>query len=263
MSLPDPTFASFGDDKIAYYSYGAGARAVVFIHGWTCDSALWLHQQPLFAKYKRTVLVDYVGHGNSDAPEIDYATETLARSVKAALDHAGVRKAVVIGHSMGGPVTTTLTRLFPDLIKGIIYVDSFFRLPEDYFTSVELADVRQRNSSNEKFEGFVRWMLSVCSQDVTAKVVQRMLSTPKHVRVSATGTPSRPPAFRYDEVYDIAALHISTVFASQIDPFWRHHFPQMELRVDEWKDCSHFPFMDQPERFNETVEEWIKEKGLM
>lgn len=262
MPLPDPTFAPFGDHKIAYYSYGTGPHAVVFIHGWTCDSALWEPQQPLFTKYKRTVLVDYIGHGNSDAPDIDYSTETFARSVKAALDHAGVEEATIVAHSMGGLVSTTLLRLFPALVKGVLYVDSFFWLPEHYMSNLELAGVRERNASDDFFRPWVRAACTGSTDEVAEKVLKRMLSTPKHVRVSATGTESRPPVFRYDEVYDIPALQIGTMF-KEMDPFWKHHLPRIELQEDEWKDCTHFPFLDQPERFNKAVEKWIEERGLV
>lgn len=262
MPLPEPTFAPYNEHKIAYYSYGSGSKAVVFVHGWTCDSALWEPQQPLFTKFKRTVLVDYIGHGNSDAPDIDYSNETFARSIKAALDHAEVEKATVVAHSMGGPVTTMLLRLHPELVKGIIYVDSFFRLPESYLTNEELASVRERNKSDEKFAGFIRWMMSSSTQDVQDKVVHRMVSTPVHVRISATGTTTRPHHFRYDEIYNIPALHMGTVF-KEMDPFWKHHMPQIVLEEEKWKDCGHFVFLDQPERFNEAVEGWIREKGFM
>lgn len=261
MPLPDPTFAAYGQHKVAYYPYGSGSDAVVFIHGWTCDSSLWEPQQSLFEKYQRTVLVDYIGHGNSDAPEIEYSMETLARSVKAALDHADVEKATIVCHSMGGPVTTMLLRLFPDMIEGVIYVDSFFQLPEHYLTHPELAAIRQRNSDDNTFG---LWIRAICREpgEATEKIVNRMTSTPKHVRISCTGTEARPHAFRYDEVYDIPALHIGTVFA-KMDPFWKHHLPRIELQEEEWRDCKHFPFMEEPERFDKAVEKWIGEKGIM
>lgn len=262
MPLPAPTFAAFGDHKVAYYSYGTGSEAAVFIHGWTCDSALWEPQQPLFTKFKRTVLVDYIGHGNSDAPEIDYNMETFARSTKAALDHARVEKAVIIAHSMGGPVTTTFLRLFTNMVKGIVYVDSFFLLPEHYKTLLELEDVRKSFADDAFHEPWVRMICTGATDEVTAKVVQRMTSTPKRVRLSAVGTHSRPHAWRWDEVYEIPALHIATMF-KEMDGYWMHHIPRIELQEEEWRGCSHFPFLDRPERFNEVVEGWIKEKGLL
>lgn len=263
MPLPEPIFAPFQEHKVAYYSYGSGPEAVAFIHGWTCDSSLWTAQQPLFEKFKRTLLVDYIGHGNSDSPHIDYSTETLARSVKAALDHAKVEKAVFVSHSMGGPVSTMLLRLFPQTVKGIIYVDSFFHLPDHYYDSVGLEAIRERNSSEEGFLGFITPMVDVSPPDVQDKVLKRMVSTPKHVRVSATCTSTRPHAWRYEEVYDIPAMNVGTMFAGMVDMAWKHHMPRIELEEDGWKDCSHFPFMDQPERFNGAVERWIEEKGLM
>lgn len=73
MTFQERTFAPFGEYKVAYYSYGTGPEALVFIHGQTCNSSLWEPQQPLFNRYSHTVLVEYLGHGNSDSSDIDYA----------------------------------------------------------------------------------------------------------------------------------------------------------------------------------------------
>ena len=51
-----------------------------------------------------------------------------------------------ISHSMGGPVTTRFLRLYTDMAKGIVYVDSFIRLMGHYMTDPKLEQVRQRNS---------------------------------------------------------------------------------------------------------------------
>lgn len=262
MTLPNPVFAPFGEHKVAYYSYGTGTEALVFIHGWTCDSSLWEPQQPLFSRYSRTVLVDYLGHGNSDSPDIDYAIETLARSVRAALEHAKIEKAVIIGHSMGGSVSTMLLRLFPQMVNGIIYVDSFFHPPNHYLNNVELEALREQYGSEDAFDAIIRPMFSVSPLAMQEKIFIRMKSTPKHVRLSCVCTPSRPHAWRHDEVYDIPTMNVGTLFAPVYDRAWKRHLPRFEMRQEEWKDCSHFPFVDQPERFNEMVERWIFENEL-
>ena len=260
MPLPEPTFASYQDTKVAYYSYGTGPEALVFIHGWTCDSALWEPQQPLFQKY-RTVLVDSPGHGNSDAPVVEYSTEYLARGIKAALDAAGIKRAVLVGHSMGGPKSTMLLRLFPELVKAILYVDSGLAYPEQYMNHVELAEIARQRADDDNFRGMIEWMQAKGDKEVLQTVLRRMLSTPKHVRVSCVSTREHPHAWRWDEVYDIPALHIGTVFVFGSNEYWKHHIPRLE--VDAWTECAHFPFMEQPERFNERVVKFIEDNRLL
>jgi pimeloyl-ACP methyl ester carboxylesterase len=50
--------------------------------------------------------------------------EEQARRVSAALDRLGVRRATIIGHSMGGSVATALTELRRPLIESLVLIDS-------------------------------------------------------------------------------------------------------------------------------------------
>lgn len=68
--------------RIVYETHGTGETALVFVHGWTCNRALWLYQAPLYTKY-RSILVDLPGHGDSDKPEVEYNLELMARSIYA------------------------------------------------------------------------------------------------------------------------------------------------------------------------------------
>lgn len=265
-TLPSPAFATYAGHNIAYYSHGAGPAAVVFLHGWTCDSALWLPQQgPLITSFPRALLVDYLGHGASAAPQgVEYGMETLARSAKAALDHAGVEKAMLVAHSMGGQMALMLLRLWPELVAGIVFVDSFFRNPQHYMTLAELADSRTQFADDAFFE---RWARGTCAglseEGVVERVAARMTRTPRHVRVSCIGTTERPHAWRWDEVFgDVPALQVATVF-KDVDPFWRHHMPQLEVLKEGWEDCGHFLFLDRPERFNQVVGQWMRETRLI
>jgi pimeloyl-ACP methyl ester carboxylesterase len=78
--------------QLVYDSYGTGSSAIVYIHGWTCSRTLWVHQSPLYTRY-RSILVDLPGHGESDKPEVDYDHELFVRSIKAVLDAEGIRSA--------------------------------------------------------------------------------------------------------------------------------------------------------------------------
>src|ERR1051325_3169244 len=123
--------AKLDGSKVHYESYGTGKEAIVFIHGWTCDLTFWRGQAPIYEKH-RALLVDLPGDGQSDKPEISYTQEVFARGVEAAMRDAGVEKAVLVGHSMGGPVALTFLRLFPEKTAAIVLVDAYFpQQPKD------------------------------------------------------------------------------------------------------------------------------------
>ena len=44
----------------------------------------------------------------------------MAQSVKAVLNQEGIRKVVVVGHSLGGYVALAFAELYPDMMKGLI-----------------------------------------------------------------------------------------------------------------------------------------------
>src|ERR1043165_9182525 len=94
---------SYDGARVHYESYGKGKDAVVFIHGWTCDLSFWRGQAPVYQK-RRSLLIDLPGHGQSDKPEVSYTQERFARAVEAVMRDEGVERAVLVGHSMGGPV---------------------------------------------------------------------------------------------------------------------------------------------------------------
>ncbi len=76
--------------------------AIVFIHGGGLDHTVWALQTRYFAHRGRAVLApDLPGHGRSDGPALESIAE-MADWIVALLDAAGVERAALVGHSMGG-----------------------------------------------------------------------------------------------------------------------------------------------------------------
>src|SRR5262245_49467433 len=97
-------YAKCDDRKVHYKSLGKGETALVFVHGWTADLTSWRYQVPAFDGKVRLVLIDLPGHGKSDKPKVDYTMDLFAKAVDAVMSDAGVKKAVLAGHSMRTPV---------------------------------------------------------------------------------------------------------------------------------------------------------------
>src|SRR6185369_10589874 len=100
-----PQFARLNELRIHYEDYGSGPEALIFIHGWACDLTFWRGQEPVYTNpNRRALLIDLPGHGLSDKPHRAYPIEFFARAIEAVMRDAQVERAVLIGHSLGGPI---------------------------------------------------------------------------------------------------------------------------------------------------------------
>ena len=101
--------ALLGGRKVHYSTYGNGKQAVVLIHGWTCDESVWAANIGELAQHFRVLTVDLPGHGQSEVAPSN-SMETYADAVSAAMHHAKIKRAVLVGHSMGGAVILAFAR---------------------------------------------------------------------------------------------------------------------------------------------------------
>jgi pimeloyl-ACP methyl ester carboxylesterase len=102
-----------------------GAPAFVFIHGSGSSSRTWDPMVALLSESHRVIRIDLIGHGRSDKPAGgDYDIPAQARRVARALDLIGVERAVAVGHSSGGNTVTALTEQRPDLVTGLVLVNT-------------------------------------------------------------------------------------------------------------------------------------------
>ncbi|MEH1058496.1 alpha/beta fold hydrolase [Micromonospora sp. CPCC 206171] len=73
----------------------------------------------------RSLFLDLLGHGLSDRPpDFGYPLEEHAATLATALDHAGVRAADVVAHSMGGGLAVVLAHHRPELVGRLVLVEA-------------------------------------------------------------------------------------------------------------------------------------------
>jgi pimeloyl-ACP methyl ester carboxylesterase len=116
---------------LAYDKVDGASRPLVFIHGWCCDRTYFAPQVAHFAGLGHAVLaLDLRGHGESDAPEGPYTMQVLADDVAWLCRELGVTGPVVVGHSMGGIAAFDLAVRHPELVAGVVMIDSAVTRPE-------------------------------------------------------------------------------------------------------------------------------------
>jgi pimeloyl-ACP methyl ester carboxylesterase len=101
------------------------APAILLIHGTASSARSWDLLVPMLTKSHRVIRIDLLGHGRS-AETVDgsYKIPDQARRVSVALDWVGVKECVVVGHSSGGAVATALAEQRPDLVTGLVLIDT-------------------------------------------------------------------------------------------------------------------------------------------
>ena len=96
------------------YSEAGQGTPVILLHGFPLSGAIWHGQQQRLSDRYRVITPDLRGHGRSPAPAGVYEMDLLARDVLALLDTLLIKKAVIMGHSMGGYVALAGWKLAPE-----------------------------------------------------------------------------------------------------------------------------------------------------
>ncbi|MDE0188865.1 MAG: alpha/beta hydrolase, partial [bacterium] len=90
--------------RLAYHQLGAGDPPVVFIHGGFGNRTGFTLQEEYFSPNHRCLAIDLRGRGESDKPDELYTMDKHADELAEWLRHMGLRRPILVGHSMGGQV---------------------------------------------------------------------------------------------------------------------------------------------------------------
>jgi pimeloyl-ACP methyl ester carboxylesterase len=107
---------------LRYVRTGSGPT-VVLVHGFGESLMSWRAVFDQLAARADVIALDLPGFGLSSKPPSGYATDTLAADLLDALTALGVRRAVLVGHSMGGAVVFAAALRDPDRVRGCVLVD--------------------------------------------------------------------------------------------------------------------------------------------
>jgi pimeloyl-ACP methyl ester carboxylesterase len=116
--------------NLAYSDTGKGT-AIVLLHGFLENSSMWDILAAEYVKKYRIITIDLLGHGQTECLGYVHTMEDMADAVHAVLHELRIRKAIFMGHSMGGYVALAFAELYPDMIKGIVLQNSTSRADSD------------------------------------------------------------------------------------------------------------------------------------
>ena len=138
-----------------------------FLHGLTASHKLFSKQTEYFDSRYNLLIWDAPAHGES-RPYTDFSYEKAANAAKQILDENGINNAVFIGQSLGGFITQSVIKRYPEAVSGFVSIDST-PFGEKYYSSSDKWWLRQ-----------IEWMSKLYPDKSLRKAVANQCTTKKN-----------------------------------------------------------------------------------
>jgi pimeloyl-ACP methyl ester carboxylesterase len=256
--------------ELSYLDSGNGP-AVLFIHGLLGSHRNWAHLVDALDTRHRVVAPDLIGHGASAKPMGDYSLGAHAATLRDLLDHLGIARVTLVGHSLGGGIAMQFCYLFPDRVERLVLVSSgglgrsvspllrSATLPGADWVLALAASGWVRNRA-EAVGGTLRRLGVRPSADLTegwlgfsslgeAETRRAFLATAR-----AVIDPGGQTVTAHDHLPMAIAVPTLVVWGTRdrMIPAWHATTAQQAIagsRVELFEGAGHFPHLEQPERF--------------
>lgn len=230
-------------------------KTVVLLHGKGFSGAYWADVIRLLSgEGYRVVVPDQIGFGKSAKPELRYSFDLLARNTKALLDHLGVAKAEVIGHSMGGMLAVYFARDYPEMTQ-VLILENPIGL-EDYRSAIRpvplatlfATEMAQTPESYRKFMQafFIGWPPFAERQ---VEIFSRVLQSPEYPRWAMAS------ALTYQMIYEepirqeykfLKMPVLLIIGANDHSAFFRRYAPEAAKALGHWAELGREAVKDLP-----------------
>jgi pimeloyl-ACP methyl ester carboxylesterase len=259
---PVSHFADLDGKRVHYIDAGKGETTLVWVHGWASDTTVWRDQIPAFKDKARSLVIDLPGHGQSDPVGKPYTMDLFAHGIAAAMDDAGVERGVLIGHSNGTPTIRQFYRRYPERTQALVCIDGALRPmmpPEAAKPFLE----RFKAADYQETAGNMVDQMPLVDDGLRERVHLLVRGTSQEAMVGGLEAAMDQTIWTDDAI----ACPMLCVMAAS--PFWTEDYVEFVRGLNADVDyrvldgVSHFIMMEQPERFNAILEEFLAARHLI
>lgn len=240
----------------------AGAPVVMLSNSFLTDSGMWDLQVSAFAEKYRVLRYDARGHGDTAASPGPYSMELLVADAVALLDALGLDRVHFIGLSMGGMIAQRLAAQHPERVLSLGLSDTACHLPPE-----SAWDERIRLALSDGAAAFVRpmttrWLTPAYYQrhpEIVAKLAAMIEKTSVDgitgcaEAIKKMNQAAILPAITAPTLIVVGAQDVGTPVSAA--EFLHRNIKGSKLVIIE--ESGHLPNIEQAERFNRTVLDFL------
>ena len=169
------SFAAADGTILAYHLAGPGRPSIVLVHGWMTSGRVWHRLLPMLGD-RGALVVDLRGTGASAAGTRPLTLDLLVDDLRAVVDHAGLERFHLVGHSMGGQLCQLLAARHPRRVRSLALLNPVpmagLALPPDM-----AAAFRSAGGKREVFDGVLTAACRELGGDDRALLLDQALAT--------------------------------------------------------------------------------------
>ncbi len=259
--------APYGPIEVYYEvhapSRDTGKTPLVFVHGWACDHQYWASTLDAMAGDRLMLTLDLPGYGQSPDGGAEHTMDFYADGVIAAMDDAGIDRAVLLGHSMGTPVVRQVERNHPERIAGLVAVDGSLKPMAPLEASREFAKPLFTDEWQEFSVRMFDGMSGAMARDEDRALVRKVMLSTTQRSMQGGFT-----AMHTDDIWTDDRINTPVLAVMADAPMWTNEYKAAVRRMAPGVrfvvigGVSHFLMMDDPEGFAKAVETWLEQRGL-
>jgi pimeloyl-ACP methyl ester carboxylesterase len=241
--------------------------AILFIHGFPFNSAMWGAQLATLPPGWRGIAPDLRGFGASERGHRDVLDmPRFADDVITFLDQLGIERTVVCGLSMGGYVAFEMWRHHPDRIRGLVLCDTRAGTdsPEAQRGRRQLAEKVLADGQQVVIDGMLPKLLAPMTlrrrKDIVSFVAAMMAETSRDTIARALiGMAIRPDSEPVLRTIDVPVL----IMVGEEDVITNRGHAEMMARgirgarLESIPAAGHLPNLEQPEDFNHALNQFL------
>ncbi|MCI0363734.1 MAG: alpha/beta hydrolase [Phycisphaerales bacterium] len=238
--------------------------AIVFVHGWACDHTSWDDQMRGLANSGFPLIaLDLPGHGKSEMPRRqNFSMDRFADAVAAVMDDAGMKSAILVGHSNGTAVIRQFYRRYPKRTLALVVVDGPLRsqFPDPKAAEPFLNMLRADDVLEQVDKMMSPALQSMHDPNKRDRIHATMMATDRRTMLGALEAALDPAI--WPSPPDAIDTPLLVILAQS--PFWDADYEKFvrsiarNLNYQVWPGVSHFLMMDDSERFNHALLEFAQ-----
>ncbi len=120
---PKDAWVNLNGLSFHYRDWGGSGQPIVLLHGLASTCHIWDMVAPILAEDNAVVALDQRGHGVSAKPDDGYDFATVSNDLLDLIRARNMERPIVVGHSWGADVALEFAVAYPQIARGICFVD--------------------------------------------------------------------------------------------------------------------------------------------